>query len=555
MLDLNAPQTATRHHEGAISLMQRSLKEYATKGAHLILRELNLQPEQFSSRTLKKWSLSGSSSEYPDLHGQKILIWSMRDWSIHVQMETLLGQVLRAHGAEVVMGTCGGGLEICDRVNTWEGPPMPCRSCTKYVSNSLKSHGLTSERLADGWGNESFWPELDLLNLEELREVEWGGLPLGKLVDIPVKWFLMGESLSEDPLGTLTYRKFLRSARKIAASARSIIDTNQPEQVVLLNGLFLFESIIIEICRERNISFITYERALMLDTFVFKRNGIAGFYRVDEDWDHFSAIPLSPNERVELHEHFTARQTGGGVSDNYWGAISSASEYSSSGATRAVLFTNLVWDSAVIGQDLAFDSIVDWIVASVEEFDRRPSCELIIRVHPAEVKLSGRESRERMEDALRQRIPSLPDNIRLISPEDSVSSYELMESADFGLVYTSTTGLEMALRGKPVIVAGKTHYRDRGFTVDVNNRNEFVSAIESQVDPSTRFTPNVDLAERYAHLLFFKSAYSDFGLTEPIRGLCKIDPSRVIEATADPSNDLHKIITTIAARSDFRVSQ
>jgi len=113
----------------------------------------------------------------------------------------------------------------------------------------------------------------------------------------------------------------------------------------------------------------------------------------------------------------------------------------------------------------------------------------------------------------------------------------------------------MALRGKPVIVAGKTHYRDRGFTIDVNNRHEFVSAIENQRDTSTRFAPNVDLAERYAHLLFFKSSYSDFGLTEPIRGLCKIDPSRVIGAAADPSNDLHKIITTIAARSEFRVSQ
>lgn len=530
-------------------------QEQLIKALNLVLRELKVPPDRIPARKLKRWSLHTAADADTELNGQTILIWSMRDWSIHVQMEALLGQVLRAHGANVVMGTCGGGLEICDRVNTWEGPPMPCRSCTKYVSNSLKSHGLTVQSLADGWGSESSWPELDLLSLDELKEVEWDGLPLGKLVDIPVKWFLMGESLSEDPLGTLTYRMFLRSARQIVASARSIIDTNQPDQVVLLNGLFLFESIIIEICRQQNISFITYERPLMIDTFVFKRDGIASFYRVDEDWKQLSSIPLTASERHEVQEHFTARETGGGQSDNYWQAVSSASDYTSPGTTRAVLFTNLVWDSAVIGQDLAFDSIVDWLVAAVDEFEKRPSSELIIRVHPAEVKLAGRESRERMEDALRQRVRTLPNNIRLISPEDSVSSYELMDTADFGLVYTSTTGLEMALRGKPVIVAGKTHYRDRGFTIDVNNHHEFVSAIENQLDTSTRFAPNVDLAERYAHLLLFKSAYSDFGLTEPIRGLCKIDPSRVIEAAADPSNDLHKIITTIAARSDFRVSQ
>ena len=37
------------------------------------------------------------------------------------------------------------------------------------------------------------------MSLNELA-VEWEGLPLGQLVDIPVKWFLMGESLSEAAL-------------------------------------------------------------------------------------------------------------------------------------------------------------------------------------------------------------------------------------------------------------------------------------------------------------------------------------------------------------------
>ena len=141
--------------------LERSLKEVATKSVHLILRELNLEPERFQARRPRLWSLGREAHEAMSLQGQKILIWSMRDWSIHVQMEALLGQVLRANGAEVVMGTCGGGLEICDRVNTWEGPPMPCRSCTNYVSNSLKAHGLTTNSLASHWSEESSWPELD----------------------------------------------------------------------------------------------------------------------------------------------------------------------------------------------------------------------------------------------------------------------------------------------------------------------------------------------------------------------------------------------------------
>jgi hypothetical protein len=47
-----------------------------------------------------------------------------------------------------------------------------------------------------------------------------------------------------------------------------------------------------------------------------------------------------------------------------------------------------------------------------------------------------------------------------------VNTYDLVEVADLGLVYTTTVGMEMAMCGVPVIVSGQTHYRGRGFTYD-----------------------------------------------------------------------------------------
>ena len=431
---------------------------------------------------------------------------------------------------------------------------MPCRSCTKYVSTSLAAHGFDPLALNSMWGDGS-WPEIDLLPLLELERVEWNGLPLGRLVDIPVKWFLMGESIDKDPLGASTYRAFLRSARRIAEAAEQTLDEANPDQVILLNGLFLFESIVAQLCRRRGISFITYERALMLDTFVFARDDIAGFYRVDSDWKQLADLPLTTAERAEVRSHFTQRRTGAGVSDNYWQDVRAADEFSGSQKARAVLFTNLVWDSAVIGQDIAFDSIVDWLVAAVQHFGQRPDSELVIRIHPAEVKLSGRESREQMRDALLTRLPQLPDNVRLVPPEDSTSSYGLMEQADFGLVYSSTTGLEMALLGKPVIVAAHTHYRGKGFTVDVSGPTDFAQAIDDQCRPSSRFKPDVELAERYAHLLLFKSAYTDLGVTEPIRGLCRVSPHDVIAAASESTSDLSRVIEAILGRAEFSAKQ
>ena len=69
-------------------------------------------------------------------------------------------------------------------------------------------------------------------------------------------------------------------------------------------------------------------------------------------------------------------------------------------------------------------------------------------------------------EILRAASPELPDHVRAVPPESDISTYDLIELADVGLVYTTTVGLEMAMRGIPVIVAGQTHYRGKGFTTD-----------------------------------------------------------------------------------------
>ena len=53
---------------------------------------------------------------------------------------------------------------------------------------------------------------------------------------------------------------------------------------------------------------------------------------------------------------------------------------------------------------------------------------------------------------------ALPSNVRIVLPEDSVNAYRLAAEADVGLTFGSTIGLEMAMLGKPVLVASKALY-------------------------------------------------------------------------------------------------
>jgi hypothetical protein len=99
----------------------------------------------------------------------------------------------------------------------------------------------------------------------------------------------------------------------------------------------------------------------------------------------------------------------------------------------------------------------------------------------------------------------------LIPPDSQVNTYDLIESAHLGLVYTSTAGLEMTMHGVPVITAGQTHYRGKGFTDDPGTLEAYFSILQRRLaEPmGRRLTPEqVDLAWRYAHRFFFEYPFA-----------------------------------------------
>jgi hypothetical protein len=75
------------------------------------------------------------------------------------------------------------------------------------------------------------------------------------------------------------------------------------------------------------------------------------------------------------------------------------------------------------------------------------------------------------------------------------------------LVYTTTTGLEMALQGIPVIVAGETHYRNTGFCLAPPTWEAYIHLLETMLAdlPAQRLTVGqVELAWNYAYRFFFE---------------------------------------------------
>jgi hypothetical protein len=145
----------------------------------------------------------------------------------------------------------------------------------------------------------------------------------------------------------------------------------------------------------------------------------------------------------------------------------------------AVAYTNMTYESSVAGKDKIFQDQFHWIQSLVKYFSAHTDFQLIIRIHPAEVRDSNWRPNESLYQFILTEIDYLPDNIRVIAPQDKVSSYSLGSLASIVLVYSSTIGIEMVDRGKAVITAAHVHYSNKGFTTDPTSKSGYFMAIEN----------------------------------------------------------------------------
>jgi hypothetical protein len=132
---------------------------------------------------------------------------------------------------------------------------------------------------------------------------------------------------------------------------------------------------------------------------------------------------------------------------------------------------------------------------------------LIIRIHPGELITKGPSVAGLVQRVLSEDGASQASHIHLVAADTSVNTYDIVEIADLGLVYTTTVGLEMAMSGIPVIAVGKTHYRDKGFTLDPESWEAYFSLLNQVLlapEKHRLSRGQVESAWNYAYRFFFE---------------------------------------------------
>ena len=306
------------------------------------------------------------------------------------------------------------------------------------------------------------------------------------------------------------YRLRLERNRAAALAALAILK-DRPDTVLIPNGLVTELGIFYQVARRLDLMTVTYEFNDQREQIWLSQNNIVMQQNTDALWAARGQVPLTEPEREQIAGLENARTSAGkyGKGTRFWQDVASVGGEAQRAALGlderpvVLLATNVLGDSLTLGRNVFTASMAEWITKTVQYFAARPDVQLVVRVHPGERLMKGPSSL----DVIKAALPELPEHIKLIPPLEKVNTYDLMEIAGLGLAYTTTVGMEMAMRGVPVILAGQTHYRGRGFTYDPATWDEYFATADRLLSdlPAYRLSPEqIESAWNYAYRFFFE---------------------------------------------------
>jgi len=402
---------------------------------------------------------------------EKILSFSpYAYWRLHALYEVAICHNLQARGHSYRYISCDGLFSDCDMF--WESTvgPRPANACV--VCQSQVKSLLADCRISTTWlgaykaaGSESVARALvDQLKDSDLLGAVFREHPVGAWVKSSVHTHLRINAIDlTNPKHVATLRSYLYSGVVAVMCIGQMLEVEQPTVMLLFNGRMAVTRIALELAKERGVRVVCHERGLLKETLLFRENdtclALRPFEKLSAEW---AGMPLRRDEVGRVTQWLGDRAHGTNLN---WKAFS---VQSSLGPIEAFLTAHAgkqIWslftsstDEIASDEDYAsvFGTQSRWVEETMRFVREHPAVALVIRVHPNS---GGKKSTGKNQGEVRffaELKATLPANVAVVMPDDSVSTYALVDRTDLGLVYGSTVALEMACRGKRVVLAARS---------------------------------------------------------------------------------------------------
>jgi glycosyltransferase involved in cell wall biosynthesis len=455
--------------------------------------------------------------------GRKVLIANCAGFDPHATtVESLLAVALTLRGADVHVLLCDEALPACWNLHSHKllpeefaeyGPSRQlCGTCSHSGSMVFAPLGLTIHRYSE------FLSESDIATaaavsasvpIDEIENFTYEGIRVGEHAFAgALRYFSLG-SLQAEPRGEPALRRYLNAAMSSMFAVRRLLKAISFESVCGIHGVYVPEGIIGEVARSLNVRMVSWNDSYRKHTFIFSQYDTYHRTMLLESTSLWKDMPWTDEMDAEIREYLKSRWYGTHDWITYtqdWSddVLSVASAMGIDFSKPCIgLLTNVIWDAQVHYGGNAFPTMLQWTLETIRYFAGRPDLQLIVRVHPAEIR-GSHISRQLMVDEIKKAFPDLPKNVFVVPPDSSLNTYAAMMKCDAVVLYATKAGVELASMGIPVIVAGEAWIRNKGLTMDANTPEEYFGLLDRLPLRKRMNEETVLLAKKYAYHFFFR---------------------------------------------------
>jgi hypothetical protein len=438
-------------------------------------------------------------------------------------IESALAVALTLRGAEVHVLLCDQVLPACLYAEFSQFPDLSefadrgprghlCQDCYAPADRMYRSLGVTVHRYSEFIRPEAARSAAELsatIPVSEIGRFGLDGLSVGEHALAGALRFFARGDLDGEPQAEAILRRYFHASLLTVNAVQRLLDTCPFQAACFHHGIYVPQGLVAEVARQRRVRVVNWNPAYRKKCFIFTHHETYHHALLSEPITNWESIPWSEQLEAELMDYLKSRWQG--TRDWIWFHERPQEELSKIATDLGIDFSrpcvgmlsNVFWDAQLHYRANAFPNMLDWALRTIRYFATRPDLQLIIRIHPAEIR-GTIPSRQPLLAEIQRAFPTLPPNVVVIPPESPISTYATMLACNAVIIYGTKTGVELGSLGIPIIVAGEAWFRNKGLTMDARSAEEYFKLLD-QLPLQERLGPEaVVRARKYAYHFFFR---------------------------------------------------
>jgi hypothetical protein len=450
-------------------------------------------------------------------HSESTLFWVPGGMPGMLQLETAIASALKLRGNKVHAVICDGVFSACVRREITDQVPIQdwsksCNACKKECAKVLDTMGIPFSYIGDHVIQEDLSmlrKTSQVVTWESLNDLSFQGLNIGDNVQSSILRFLKGNEMPNDES---LVREYAFSGLVCAAASKRIIEETQPSRIFMSHGVYVDWGPALHTALAKKVPVTAWMSSYLPACFYFRHvedSVHRDFHNMStKAWDEVKNSQFTNEKSERLGQFLEGRYkrdtsfdmqrfkpfTGGG------NELRHKYQFDSTKPLWGIM-AHINWDAVSDYSPMVYESFNQWMKDTIHVINDMRDVQWVIKVHPAE---SWDNPESGVEFLIKKYFPDLPEHIRIFSAEENISPLDFFNMVDGGITVYGTAGLELALHGKPIILAGDAHYGKKGFTYDANSKEHYRELLSQVTHIHSLSEDQIALAKKYAYCYFMQ---------------------------------------------------